>query len=89
MQVKSIGECSKRSILQYFRPSLSYHFSLKTFFLSVFKWPLKTGFTAIRIVSGLKVLQKVCEILLVPVKVNSFIIEYRRVYYSAEKVLEK
>ena len=25
MQVKSIAECSKGSILQYFRPSLSYH----------------------------------------------------------------
>ena len=24
MQVKSIAECSKKSILQYFRPSLSY-----------------------------------------------------------------
>ena len=31
------------SILQYFRPSLSYH-STKTFILSIFKWPLKTGF---------------------------------------------
>ena len=28
MQVKSIAECSKGSILQYFRPSLSYHLSL-------------------------------------------------------------
>ena len=26
MQVKSIAECSKFSILQYFQPSLSYHF---------------------------------------------------------------
>ena len=38
MQVKSIAECSK--ILQYLRPSLSYHLSL-----SIFEWPLKTGFT--------------------------------------------
>ena len=30
MQVKSIAECSKRSILQYFRPSLSYHLSLRS-----------------------------------------------------------
>ena len=45
MQVKSIAECSKGSILQYFGPSLSYHFSVKTFVLSIFKWPLKTGFT--------------------------------------------
>ena len=29
MQVKSIAECSKGSILQYFRPSLSYHFVLR------------------------------------------------------------
>ena len=40
MQVKSIAECSKGSILQYFRPSLSYHFSL-----SIFVWPFYTGFT--------------------------------------------
>ena len=29
MQVKSIVECSKGSILQYFRPSLSYHLSIR------------------------------------------------------------
>ena len=32
MQVKSIAECSKGSILQYFRPSLSYHLSLRSLF---------------------------------------------------------
>ena len=32
MQVKSIAECSKVSILQYFRPSLSYHLSLRSMF---------------------------------------------------------
>ena len=32
MQVKSIAECSKGSILQYFRPSLSYHLSLSSLF---------------------------------------------------------
>ena len=32
MRVKSIAECSKGSILQYFRPSLSYHLSLRHFF---------------------------------------------------------
>ena len=32
MQVKSIAECSNRSILQYFRPSLSYHLSLRSVF---------------------------------------------------------
>ena len=32
MQVKSIAECSNRSILQYFLPSLSYHFPLRPLF---------------------------------------------------------
>ena len=32
MQVKSIAECSKGSILQYFLPSLSYHLSLRSLF---------------------------------------------------------
>ena len=32
MQVKSIAECSKGSILQYFPPSLSYHLSLRSLF---------------------------------------------------------
>ena len=46
MQVKSIAECSKESILQYFRPSFSYHLSLRAF-LSIFEWSLKSGFTVI------------------------------------------
>ena len=45
MQVKSIAECSEWSILQYFWPSLSYQFFINTFVLSIFEWPLKTGFT--------------------------------------------
>ena len=32
IQVKSIAECSKESILQYFRPSLSYHLSSRSLF---------------------------------------------------------
>ena len=32
LQVKSIAECSNESILQYFRPSLSYHLSLRPLF---------------------------------------------------------
>ena len=45
MQVKSIAECSKgRSILQYFRPSLSYQLLLRSFCL-FFEWPFYTGFT--------------------------------------------
>ena len=33
MQVKIIAECSKGSILQYFRPLLSYFLSLRSFCL--------------------------------------------------------
>ena len=45
MQVKRIPECSKGSILQYFRPSLSYHLSLRYLVLSIFEWPFYAGFT--------------------------------------------
>ena len=39
MQVKSIAECSKGSILQYFRPPLlKLLFVVKTFDLSIFEW---------------------------------------------------
>ena len=41
MQVKSIAGC----ILKYFWPSLSYHLSLRSLFLSIFEWPFYTGFT--------------------------------------------
>ena len=37
--------CRIWSILQYFRPSLSYHLSLKIFVLSIFEWLFYTGFT--------------------------------------------
>ena len=39
MQVKTIAECSKGSTLQYSRPSLSYHLSLRSFVLSIFEYP--------------------------------------------------
>ena len=47
MQVKSIAECSPWSILQYFRPSLSYLLSIR-FLFCLLEWPLKTGFTVHR-----------------------------------------
>ena len=47
MQVKSIAECSKRSILKYFIPSFSYHFAIKIFVLSIFAWLFYTGFTVL------------------------------------------
>ena len=47
MQIKSIAECSKGSILLYFRPSLSYQLLYKIFVLIIFEWPFYTGFTVL------------------------------------------
>ena len=41
MQVKSIAECSKGSILQYFSPSLSYNLSLRSLFCLFFSGRLR------------------------------------------------
>ena len=46
----------QKSILKYFRPSLSYHLSFRLLFClylsgSLRQWPLKTGFTALIIQS--------------------------------------
>ena len=49
MQVKSIAECSKGSILQYFRPTLSYHLSFRHLFLSILRRPFYTGFNIVDI----------------------------------------
>ena len=43
MQVKSIAECPKGSILQYFRPSLSYHLSLRYLFCLFLSGRLRQG----------------------------------------------
>ena len=43
MQVKRIAECSKESILQYFRPSLSYHLSLRPLFCLFLSGCLRQG----------------------------------------------
>ena len=45
MQVKSIAECSKGSILQYFRPSLKLPFVIEIFGSSIFEWQFYTDFT--------------------------------------------
>ena len=42
----------QESILQYFRPALSYHLSLRPLFFSNFKWPLNTGLTVLRLDCG-------------------------------------
>ena len=41
MQVKRIAECFKGSILQYFRPSLSYHSVVGPLFLSILSGRLR------------------------------------------------
>ena len=45
MQVKSIAECSKGSILQIFSTFIKLTFIMKTFVLSIFEWPFYTGIT--------------------------------------------
>ena len=48
MQVKSIVECSKGSILQYFRPSLSCHLSLNSLFCQFLSGPLRHVYCIIK-----------------------------------------
>ena len=60
MQAKSIAECSMGSILQCFRPTLSYHLSLRSLFRLV-EWSLKTGFTVLSVSYGLTQRAKNCE----------------------------
>ena len=45
MQVKSIAECFKGSILQILSPFIKLPFVIKIFVLSIFKWSFYTGFT--------------------------------------------
>ena len=47
MQVKSIAECSKGSILKYFLPSLSYHLPLRPLFCVFLSDPLRQFFGAV------------------------------------------
>ena len=47
MRVKSIAECSKGSILQYFWPALSYHLLFRSLFFVFFEWLLKICFTVL------------------------------------------
>ena len=47
MEVESIAECSKGSILQYFWPAICDNWYWKTIFGVIFEWPLKTGFTVV------------------------------------------
>ena len=46
MQVKSIAECSKRAFCNTF-DFIKLPFVIKNFVLSIFEWPLKTGFTVL------------------------------------------
>ena len=56
MQVKSIAECSKGSILQYFQPLLSYHLSLRHLFCLFLSGTFFTGFTVIQNASHAEIL---------------------------------
>ena len=47
MKVKSIAECSKGSILQYFRPFIKLPFAIKIFVLSILEWQFYTRFTVV------------------------------------------
>ena len=45
MQVKSIAECAPMEHSAVLLTCIKLPHGLKTFVLSIFKWPLKTGFT--------------------------------------------
>ena len=47
MQVKSIAECSKGEHSAILSTFIKLPFAIKTFVLSIFEWPLKTGFTVL------------------------------------------
>ena len=47
MQVKSIAECSLWSILQHFRPLLSYHLSLRPLFCLFLSGHFTQGYTVV------------------------------------------
>ena len=44
MQVKSIAECSKGEHSAIYSTFIKLPFPIKTFVLSIFKWPFKIGF---------------------------------------------
>ena len=48
MQVKSIAECSKGEHSAILSTFIKLPFAIKTFVLSIFDWPLKTGFTVFK-----------------------------------------
>ena len=62
MQVKSIAECSKGSILQYFWPSLSYHLSLRSLFCPFWVAVLHTFYCIIGEYVLLSVSEVCCKI---------------------------
>ena len=56
MQDKSIAECSKKSILLYFRPSLSYHLSLRPLFCLFLSGRLGQVFLYFKVLQTLKLI---------------------------------
>ena len=53
MQVKRIARCSHWSILQILLTFIRLPFVIKIFVLSIFEWPLRTGFTVFTMPNGL------------------------------------
>ena len=47
IQVKNIAECSKREHSAILSTFIKLPFVFKTFVLSIFEWPLKTGLTVL------------------------------------------
>ena len=47
MQVKSIAECSSGMHSAILLTFIKLPFAIKIFVLSIFEWPLKTGFTVV------------------------------------------
>ena len=84
MQVKSIAECSKGSILHYFRPSLSYHLSLRSFF---FYFSGRLRQVLLYFLVGL-LLYKQSDLLLLPLWVSVIVLCFVVRYFMSILVLQ-
>ena len=52
MQVKCIAECSALKHSAILLTFIKFPFSMKTFILSIFEWPFKTGFVVVTLALG-------------------------------------
>ena len=71
MQVISIAECSKGSILQYFRPALNYHVALRPLFCLLLSGRLRQvllysqGLGQVKFKAGIQDISRNVEIMVV------------------------